>query len=145
MCLLVFFFSSSRRHTSCALVTGVQTCALPISPAWPSSATGARPAPARPRSRLDRPPPRAYLADMDSPDVIEQLRALAERFDALAERTRRLAEENRSLRQQHEQLAGERSQLPAKNEQARSRLEAMIAPLNALEQHSEEHRVGTEG
>src|SRR3546814_9124917 len=25
-----FFFSSRRRHTSCALVTGVQTCALPI-------------------------------------------------------------------------------------------------------------------
>src|SRR3546814_4500764 len=28
---LCFFFSSRRRHTSCALVTGVQTCALPIS------------------------------------------------------------------------------------------------------------------
>src|SRR3546814_16403085 len=28
----VFFFSSRRRHTSCALVTGVQTCALPIFP-----------------------------------------------------------------------------------------------------------------
>src|SRR3546814_11433538 len=28
--LVVFFFSSRRRHTSCALVTGVQTCALPI-------------------------------------------------------------------------------------------------------------------
>src|SRR3546814_4181612 len=27
----VFFFSSRRRHTRCALVTGVQTCALPIS------------------------------------------------------------------------------------------------------------------
>src|SRR3546814_3841141 len=27
---IVFFFSSIRRHTSCALVTGVQTCALPI-------------------------------------------------------------------------------------------------------------------
>src|SRR3546814_1909306 len=27
-----FFFSSRRRHTRCALVTGVQTCALPI---WP--------------------------------------------------------------------------------------------------------------
>src|SRR3546814_1980714 len=27
---LVFFFSSRRRHTRCALVTGVQTCALPI-------------------------------------------------------------------------------------------------------------------
>src|SRR3546814_3093965 len=28
---LCFFFSSRRRHTRCALVTGVQTCALPIS------------------------------------------------------------------------------------------------------------------
>src|SRR3546814_2134645 len=28
---MIFFFSSRRRHTSCALVTGVQTCALPIS------------------------------------------------------------------------------------------------------------------
>src|SRR3546814_16979564 len=34
MCIIMisfFFFSSRRRHTSCALVTGVQTCALPIS------------------------------------------------------------------------------------------------------------------
>src|SRR3546814_20060690 len=30
-CFSVFFFSSRRRHTRCALVTGVQTCALPIS------------------------------------------------------------------------------------------------------------------
>src|SRR3546814_9562514 len=32
MCVfhLFFFFSSRRRHTRCALVTGVQTCALPI-------------------------------------------------------------------------------------------------------------------
>src|SRR3546814_17967245 len=29
--ILCFFFSSRRRHTRCALVTGVQTCALPIS------------------------------------------------------------------------------------------------------------------
>src|SRR3546814_5226233 len=29
--LCCFFFSSRRRHTRCALVTGVQTCALPIS------------------------------------------------------------------------------------------------------------------
>src|SRR3546814_5063243 len=29
--LYTFFFSSRRRHTRCALVTGVQTCALPIS------------------------------------------------------------------------------------------------------------------
>src|SRR3546814_3468276 len=35
MCVMIvvvlFFFSSRRRHTRCALVTGVQTCALPIS------------------------------------------------------------------------------------------------------------------
>src|SRR3546814_6167870 len=30
ICWLLFFFSSRRRHTRCALVTGVQTCALPI-------------------------------------------------------------------------------------------------------------------
>src|SRR3546814_8053522 len=44
-----FFFSSRRRHTRCALVTGVQTCALPISdavvynvfvPATPNPTTG---------------------------------------------------------------------------------------------------------
>src|SRR3546814_2339823 len=42
------FFSSRRRHTRCALVTGVQTCALPISLSGipggifaPSLATGA--------------------------------------------------------------------------------------------------------
>src|SRR6184192_4503283 len=31
LCLVSFFFSSRRRHTRCRLVTGVQTCALPIS------------------------------------------------------------------------------------------------------------------
>src|SRR3546814_7144995 len=31
---IYFFFSSRRRHTICALVTGVQTCALPI---WPDN------------------------------------------------------------------------------------------------------------
>src|SRR3546814_10340724 len=30
VCFFDFFFSSRRRHTRCALVTGVQTCALPI-------------------------------------------------------------------------------------------------------------------
>src|SRR3546814_4411449 len=41
LCVLIiwccfFFFSSRRRHTRCALVTGVQTCALPISVASPA-------------------------------------------------------------------------------------------------------------
>src|SRR3546814_12693861 len=102
-------------------------------PAWPSSATGARPAPARPRSRLDRPPPRAYLADMDSPDVIEQLPALAERFDALPERTRRLAQQNLSLHPLTHKMAGDPSPLPAKQEQARSPVDPMSAPPHYLD------------
>src|SRR3546814_5710558 len=42
MLILFFFFSSRRRHTRCALVTGVQTCALPISggSAWGSAGLG---------------------------------------------------------------------------------------------------------
>src|SRR3546814_6863310 len=41
MCLCIyFFFTSRRRHTRCALVTGVQTCALPI---W--ALTGCDPGP----------------------------------------------------------------------------------------------------
>src|SRR3546814_6600002 len=39
-CFFSFFFSSRRLHTSCALVTGVQTCALPISH-QPASGAGA--------------------------------------------------------------------------------------------------------
>src|SRR3546814_3354731 len=43
----VFFCSSRRRHTICALVTGVQTCALPISKpqaggVWDKTTRGAR-------------------------------------------------------------------------------------------------------
>src|SRR3546814_10760639 len=39
---VLFFFASRRRHTRCALVTGVQTCALPIWPlsAWHAIASG---------------------------------------------------------------------------------------------------------
>src|SRR3546814_8832044 len=40
--MVVFFFSSRRRHTSCALVTGVQTCALPILFVAAASARGDR-------------------------------------------------------------------------------------------------------
>src|SRR3546814_6053616 len=35
-----FFFASRRRHTRCALVTGVQTCALPIYPDDPDAFEG---------------------------------------------------------------------------------------------------------
>src|SRR3546814_5032637 len=36
------FFSSRRRHTRCALVTGVQTCALPILVEWLEKMAAAR-------------------------------------------------------------------------------------------------------
>src|SRR3546814_14228201 len=48
---MVFFFSSRRRHTRCALVTGVQTCALPISRIAGLHAALAK----RPLKRLVRP------------------------------------------------------------------------------------------
>src|SRR3546814_1370709 len=38
--IFFFFFSSRRRHTRCALVTGVQTCALPIYAAAPGLSAG---------------------------------------------------------------------------------------------------------
>src|SRR3546814_10555397 len=52
---LFFFFSSRRRHTRCALVTGVQTCALPIyaatTPMRSSGAAVAKPLSSRARHR----------------------------------------------------------------------------------------------
>src|SRR3546814_3467126 len=61
--IYVFFFSSRRRHTRCALVTGVQTCALPIS--WrsgsspsPTAGSATSPAPtSRRNSRATRTSP----------------------------------------------------------------------------------------
>src|SRR3546814_5112276 len=44
------FFSSIRRHTRCALVTGVQTCALPISSASAAKAPGS---PATPVAKVE--------------------------------------------------------------------------------------------
>src|SRR3546814_13784658 len=38
----IFFFSSRRRHTRCALGTGVQTCALPVSMPGGSASPGGR-------------------------------------------------------------------------------------------------------
>src|SRR3546814_7565812 len=48
---MVFFFSSRRRHTRCALVTGVQTCALPISPPTPEEIARRQPHALTPEQR----------------------------------------------------------------------------------------------
>jgi cell division protein ZapB len=68
-------------------------------------------------------------------DNAAALRALALRIDELVVLSRRLADENRSLRNSQEALVSERANLLAKNEQARSRVEAMISRLRALEQN----------
>src|SRR6188472_4072271 len=39
---ILFFFSSTRRHTICETVTGVQTCALPILSGVPGTAAAIR-------------------------------------------------------------------------------------------------------
>ncbi|WP_243038828.1 TIGR02449 family protein [Dyella sedimenti] len=72
--------------------------------------------------------------DPVKPDPVKQeLAALGAQVDRLIETVRRLSEENRSLRHSQEQLANERAGLMARNEQARSRVEAMIQRLKALE------------
>jgi cell division protein ZapB len=71
---------------------------------------------------------------MNNPhSTMTELNEVSGRVDRLLELCQRLSEENRSLRQSQEQLSAERSNLLAKNEQARSRVEAMIARLRALE------------
>src|SRR3546814_6991016 len=47
VCRVYVFFSSRRRHTRCALVTGVQTCALPIYVREADEAVRIGPAPAK--------------------------------------------------------------------------------------------------
>src|SRR3546814_4941192 len=64
MLVVLLFFASRRRHTRCALVTGVQPCALPISitHALADAADGARGFYRAARRRavdIDRDPPRA--------------------------------------------------------------------------------------
>jgi cell division protein ZapB len=72
--------------------------------------------------------------DSVKPDPVKQeLAALGQQVDRLLDAVRRLSEENRSLRHSQEQLASERAGLMARNEQARSRVEAMIQRLKALE------------
>lgn len=73
---------------------------------------------------------------MERSQTLEQLHALARRIDDLGDRLRRMGEENRSLRQQQAELLADRSALQSKNEQARVRVEAMIARLKSLEQHT---------
>ena len=68
--------------------------------------------------------------------TVEDLLALEQRIDSLLSLLVRMRQENHSLRTSQESLVAERANLVAKNERARSRVEAMINRLKALEQSS---------
>jgi len=66
---------------------------------------------------------------MEHPD----LQSLEARIDELIRTLDELREENRALRSQQDHLITERAALIEKSELARSRVEAMIARLKAME------------
>src|SRR3546814_6223619 len=68
--VLMFFFSSRRRHTRCALVTGVQTCALPICCLAPIGAVGRQEGGDR---RLHDRGAREFLAIGELDDLLQHL------------------------------------------------------------------------
>lgn len=70
---------------------------------------------------------------LDSPIEEISLRALEARIDELIGACRELTDENQALREQQTHLMAERAALIEKSELARSRVEAMIARLKAME------------
>lgn len=74
---------------------------------------------------------------MTQTDYATQIHALAQRLDRLLDATHKLAGENQALKLQFELLSVERNHLQSKNELARTRVEAMISRLNALEHNDE--------
>lgn len=74
----------------------------------------------------------------DLPDLsfARELERLERRVDELVMTCNQLKEENRSLRARQDNLMGERASLLQKNEQVRSRVEAMVGRLKAMEHGS---------
>lgn len=64
----------------------------------------------------------------------QELEQLGKRIDDLVAVCERLQEENRSLKEKQDALVNERANLLQKNELVRSRVEAMIGRLRAMEQ-----------
>jgi cell division protein ZapB len=62
-----------------------------------------------------------------------ELKRLETRLDELVALVVRLKEENRALRSRHELLANERTALLNRSDQVRTRVEAMIGRLKAME------------
>src|SRR3546814_17216314 len=80
MCGLSFFFSSRRRHTRCALVTGVQTCALPICASAHDHGFEIEP-----RFFVYNRGKRSLALDLKQPDAVAILLDLIDRADVLIE------------------------------------------------------------
>ncbi len=68
--------------------------------------------------------------------IDQDLKRLEFRVEELVRTVERMKDENRSLRAQQEQMTAERAQLIERNELARSRVEAMIGRLKAMEQNA---------
>ncbi|WP_369601186.1 TIGR02449 family protein [Hahella sp. SMD15-11] len=62
------------------------------------------------------------------------LDVLNQRIDQLIDRVRKLEQENAQLRQAQDELQKERARLLQKNDMARTKIEAMISRLKAMEQ-----------
>jgi cell division protein ZapB len=64
---------------------------------------------------------------------MNELHSLEEKIEALIHQCHRLAAENQALRESQASLISERATLQEKNNLARTRIEAMIARLKAME------------
>jgi len=74
------------------------------------------------------------MNDSTAKSAIElELKRLEKRVDELVATVTHLKEENRALKSRHDTLSGERATLLHKNELARTRVEAMIGRLKAME------------
>jgi len=74
------------------------------------------------------------MADTKIPGAVDiELKRLEKRVDELLQTVNQLKEENRALRQRQDMLAAEKTSLLNRNEQVRTRVEAMIGRLKAME------------
>src|SRR3546814_4856465 len=118
VCVYVVFFSSRRRHTRCALVTGVQTCALPIlrpsieamaSPRRRRSSLVQRVEPVAVNLSEDMPPDfhrrgellvldrKRFVGDDEAADTLDLRQILVDALDRGAERSEEHTSELQSL------------------------------------------------
>jgi cell division protein ZapB len=75
-----------------------------------------------------------HMAETKIPSAIDmELKRLERRVDELLATVEHLKEENRALRQRQDSLAAEKTSLLNRNEQVRTRVEAMIGRLKAME------------